>query len=243
MQINPYLSFKGDCEAAFKCYERCLGGQLWSDLPLRWHAHGGSSPGRLAGQGDARQSDGRRSGLDGWRRGAGELSAAKRLHAVDPDQEHGRRRAYVTSWRKTGRSCCRWRKRSWGPRVLACSSIASAYPGGSTDEEEGESQKSQKSQRVRKSETSKVEKWSTRSTVARGCIVASAHPACHERSDNPGLPSVLDAASVEGMRQFPDTIGGAQVASTGGLLVQPAGRVHHHRSARHSMSRRLMPRA
>jgi PhnB protein len=28
MQMNPYLSFKGDCEAAFKCYEQCLGGQI-----------------------------------------------------------------------------------------------------------------------------------------------------------------------------------------------------------------------
>jgi PhnB protein len=28
VQMNPYLSFKGDCEAAFKLYERCLGGQL-----------------------------------------------------------------------------------------------------------------------------------------------------------------------------------------------------------------------
>ena len=28
MQINPYLSFKGDCEAAFRLYETCLGGRL-----------------------------------------------------------------------------------------------------------------------------------------------------------------------------------------------------------------------
>ena len=28
MQMNPYLSFKGDCEAAFKHYEQYLGGQL-----------------------------------------------------------------------------------------------------------------------------------------------------------------------------------------------------------------------
>jgi PhnB protein len=28
MQVNPYLSFKGECEAAFKFYEQCLGGQL-----------------------------------------------------------------------------------------------------------------------------------------------------------------------------------------------------------------------
>jgi PhnB protein len=28
MQLTVYLSFKGQCEAAFKFYERCLGGQL-----------------------------------------------------------------------------------------------------------------------------------------------------------------------------------------------------------------------
>src|SRR5574341_1925604 len=28
LQMNPYLSFKGECEAAFKFYEQCLGGQL-----------------------------------------------------------------------------------------------------------------------------------------------------------------------------------------------------------------------
>lgn len=28
MQVNPYLSFKGDCEAAFTFYARCFGGQV-----------------------------------------------------------------------------------------------------------------------------------------------------------------------------------------------------------------------
>ena len=28
MQVSPYLSFTGQCEAAFKFYEQCLGGQL-----------------------------------------------------------------------------------------------------------------------------------------------------------------------------------------------------------------------
>lgn len=28
MQMTTYLSFKGDCEAAFKFYEQCLGAQL-----------------------------------------------------------------------------------------------------------------------------------------------------------------------------------------------------------------------
>ena len=28
MQLNPYLLFDGQCEAAFKFYERCLGGKV-----------------------------------------------------------------------------------------------------------------------------------------------------------------------------------------------------------------------
>ena len=47
MQMNPYLSFKGDCEAAFKFYEQSLGAQLGSifryggspmasDVPADW---------------------------------------------------------------------------------------------------------------------------------------------------------------------------------------------------------------
>jgi PhnB protein len=28
MQLNPYLNFKGDCEAAFQFYERALGGKI-----------------------------------------------------------------------------------------------------------------------------------------------------------------------------------------------------------------------
>ena len=28
MDVHPYLSFKGDCEEAFRLYARCLGGQI-----------------------------------------------------------------------------------------------------------------------------------------------------------------------------------------------------------------------
>ena len=28
MQMNPYLTFKGQCEAAFKFYEQVLGGKI-----------------------------------------------------------------------------------------------------------------------------------------------------------------------------------------------------------------------
>ena len=49
MQMNPYLSFKGECEAAFKFYEQCLGGQ-----PGAIFRYGGT---RLADQVPADWSD------------------------------------------------------------------------------------------------------------------------------------------------------------------------------------------
>jgi PhnB protein len=38
MQLNPYLSFNGQCEAAFKFYEQVLGGKIvfimtWGEMP------------------------------------------------------------------------------------------------------------------------------------------------------------------------------------------------------------------
>jgi PhnB protein len=48
MKINPYLMFNGNCEAAFKFYEQCLGGKIVMMLthgdapsaehvPAQWH--------------------------------------------------------------------------------------------------------------------------------------------------------------------------------------------------------------
>ena len=33
MQLNPYLTFNGQCEAAFRFYERCLGGKIEAMMP------------------------------------------------------------------------------------------------------------------------------------------------------------------------------------------------------------------
>ena len=33
MRLNPYLNFSGQCEAAFKFYERCLGGKIEAMIP------------------------------------------------------------------------------------------------------------------------------------------------------------------------------------------------------------------
>jgi PhnB protein len=34
MQLNPYLTFNGQCEAAFKFYEQCLGGKIEEMIPF-----------------------------------------------------------------------------------------------------------------------------------------------------------------------------------------------------------------
>ncbi|HZR57361.1 MAG TPA: VOC family protein [Terriglobales bacterium] len=33
MQLNPYLLFDGNCEEAFKFYEKCLGGKILAMMP------------------------------------------------------------------------------------------------------------------------------------------------------------------------------------------------------------------
>jgi PhnB protein len=33
MQVNPHLHFNGQCEAAFKFYEQCLGGKIITMMP------------------------------------------------------------------------------------------------------------------------------------------------------------------------------------------------------------------
>ncbi|MGL5080427.1 MAG: VOC family protein [Microcoleaceae cyanobacterium] len=35
MQLNPYLSFNGQCEAAFTFYEQCLGGKIEAMMPFK----------------------------------------------------------------------------------------------------------------------------------------------------------------------------------------------------------------
>ena len=48
MQLNPYLSFNGQCEEAFKFYQQCLGGSIQmmmthgdspiaAEVPANWH--------------------------------------------------------------------------------------------------------------------------------------------------------------------------------------------------------------
>ncbi len=44
MRITPYLSFNGQCEAALKFYERCLGGRILTIMPYAGSPMAGEVP-------------------------------------------------------------------------------------------------------------------------------------------------------------------------------------------------------
>jgi PhnB protein len=35
MDVNPYLTFDGDCEEAFKAYQKVLGGEIVAMMPRK----------------------------------------------------------------------------------------------------------------------------------------------------------------------------------------------------------------
>src|SRR5713101_3296945 len=121
MQVNPYLSFNGQCEAAFKFYEQCLGGQLgaifrYAGTPLADHVpadwqdkvmHGSLTVGEQVLMGGDVAPD-RYEEPKGF-------SRSKSTARLRPS-------VFFTRWARTVRLRCRSRRRS-GPRVLACLSI------------------------------------------------------------------------------------------------------------------------
>jgi PhnB protein len=44
VQINPYLVFNGECEAAFKFYEQCFGGKIQAMFPFEGTPAGDQVP-------------------------------------------------------------------------------------------------------------------------------------------------------------------------------------------------------
>ena len=89
MEINPYLGFNGQCEEAFKFYEKVLGGKIEGIMTY------GSSP--IAAQmppGNARQNHPRtdarwRSSPDGRRCATPELPAGSRLQRLHQPERAG----------------------------------------------------------------------------------------------------------------------------------------------------------
>ena len=54
MQLNPYLIFNGQCEEAFKFYEKCLGGKIEAIFHVWRFPHGRTGASRMGKQSHAR---------------------------------------------------------------------------------------------------------------------------------------------------------------------------------------------
>ena len=128
MQLNPYLLFNGQCEAAFKFYEKILGGKIEAMMPHEgtpaaehvppdWRKkiiHARLSMGDVVLMGSDAPPD-RYEAMKGF---------SVTIGVTTPE----RRSAYFMRWRKMERCGCRSRKLS-GPSGLACSWINSARRG------------------------------------------------------------------------------------------------------------------
>src|SRR5260370_29131586 len=106
MRLTPNLSFGGQCEAAFKFYERCFGAKIVFMLTYD------KSP--MAEQVPL-----------GWREKI--FHATLTVGLMTLWMQNG----YFTRLRKTAQCKCPFRKPS-GPSALACLRINSVYPGRST---------------------------------------------------------------------------------------------------------------
>ncbi len=134
MQLNPYLTFNGNCEAAFTFYEQHLGGKVlfmmpFGDSPMPEPAPGWSS-----------------KVLHATLKLAGAVVMGSTLHPIatrprqaswSPSASTQPRKLSASTIfsRKTARSSCPSKKPS-GPNDSPCSPTASASPGASASREQ-----------------------------------------------------------------------------------------------------------
>lgn len=128
MKLNPYLLFDGQCEAAFKFYERVLGGKIEAMMPHEGTPVAAQVPpewrkkilhARLIVGDDV---------LMGSDAPPDRYEAMKGFSVTIGSTIRRRRSESFTHWRKTGPCACRYRRLS-GPSVSACWPIDSALPG------------------------------------------------------------------------------------------------------------------
>ena len=70
MELSTYLHFNGDCEEAFKFYERCTGGKIEAIFRTPARRRRGASATGVAKQDPARADEDRRPVADGIGRSA-----------------------------------------------------------------------------------------------------------------------------------------------------------------------------
>ena len=82
MQVNPYLFYNGNCEAAFKFYEKVLGGKIEVMLTHEERAGVDADPAGMEEEDHARADVDRRRGVDGLRRASRPFSQAAGLFGL-----------------------------------------------------------------------------------------------------------------------------------------------------------------
>ena len=132
MQINPYLFYDGNCEAAFKFYEKTLGGKI--EMMLRNE----DAPDEMPSPPERKkkimhgQDFDRWPGADGVRCAARPFPQAAGLFGLADGRRPRRSRAQVQgALSRAAASTCRLGRPS-SPRASACASTSSAFPGWST---------------------------------------------------------------------------------------------------------------
>jgi len=90
MQLNPYLNFNGNCAAAFKFYEKNLGGKIGMMMTFGESPMAEQVPAAHRGKVMHARHDDRRPGTDGIRRAARSLRADEGLLGVSAGRYRGR---------------------------------------------------------------------------------------------------------------------------------------------------------
>ena len=131
MQVIPYLFFNGNCEAAFKFYEKALGAKIEVMLTHRGSAAGHADAAGTEEEDHARQDFDRRRGVDGVRRAAGHFNKPQGfsvcLTVEDPADAERKFKAL-----SEGGTVNMPFGKTFFSKGSACASTSSASPGWST---------------------------------------------------------------------------------------------------------------
>jgi uncharacterized glyoxalase superfamily protein PhnB len=128
MQLNPYLLINGQCEAAFRFYERCLGGKIVAMMP---HA-GTPAEGQVPPEWRDKIIHARLVVGDQVLMGSDAppaiLKNRKASRSPSALTIPSKLNVFSMRWQKTARCACRSSRHS-GPSVLGCLSIALVFRG------------------------------------------------------------------------------------------------------------------
>ena len=128
MELNTYITFGGQCEAAFRFYELVLGGKI---ITILTHANGPTAQ-HVPGHWHEKVMHARLQLGDRFLMGSdappSHYKPAQGFHVQIGVSDPAEADRIIAPWRRTGKKRCRSRRRS-GPPDLACWSTNLAFHG------------------------------------------------------------------------------------------------------------------